>query len=238
MKTNKEIRQLWKQSVGNNPTARDMVYLCLLKAFHAKSNDKTAVLYGLLRKTFTPITNKNRLANGHAEFGVIRENLRYIDNVFANVAWKKSDSRLILAFGKTGFSDIFDTVEEAESFMIFVRDFYKSFDTETLKRYYCYVFLDIESVSPEQLIVQSAHVTMVVGKNMPDNLDPHNIFYQIVELPNGMTHDDLVKKYKNFKFHQFVEPDMGNRVVASAIEPILWCKRQPLRKFPLVKISA
>ena len=225
----KAYKKVWK-TLGNNITATDVVNYCLLKALSAKSEDKIGIAKVLLAKAFTPITNKNRLNNGETPYSTLKIHLY---NLGCRVAWKGGNNLTI--FGQP-VETFFETPDQFEAYKELVQALGK-FDCDKLYRYYCYIFVDVKSVTPEQAMVQAAHVTMVVGKTMEDKHDPHKIYFQIVELPDEMKMADLAAAHSKFKFHHFIEPDLGNKIVASAINPIPWHEREELKQYKLVEFK-
>ena len=59
-----DIRAAWKVHSKGQPDAADILLYCVLRAIRGRSNDKRAILTGLLNKCFTPITNPRKLAAG------------------------------------------------------------------------------------------------------------------------------------------------------------------------------
>lgn len=221
----KNFRELYKTLA--RPSATDMVNLCVLKALTAKSNsDRVVIARALLARAFTPITNKNKLANGCQPYDGLKTAIGWC-------RWNTTNPDLVLIFGaKATF--LFDTPNEFDDYVKLLNDL-KEVHTQDLHRHYCYVFVDMESVSPEQAMVQAAHATMVVGANMSKRYDPHKVYYQIVEKPEDLFEfSQICDKYK---VHHFVESDLGDRVIASATEPVLWANRRDLMNYKLVTFN-
>lgn len=73
----KNIRQQWKAHAASKQiTSRDIAALCIYRAL-VKNQGQEAAL-SRLQKSFTPVTNSVKLANGQAPNGSMRFALRYI----------------------------------------------------------------------------------------------------------------------------------------------------------------
>ena len=61
-----KINNIWKDiSSRRLATAEEHLILCLVKAALVKSNnDKTEIMFNLVKKSFTPVTNQNKIDNG------------------------------------------------------------------------------------------------------------------------------------------------------------------------------
>lgn len=225
----KNYKSAWK-SLSNNMTPIDVVNYCLLKAINAKHEDKLELSKIFLAQAFTPITNKTKLNNGATPYQSLKGAL-YSLKLYTN--WKGGNDMKI--FGQS-IEEFFETPDEFETYKGLVSALY-DYDHEKLNRQYCYIFVDTESVTPEQAMVQAAHATMVVGSVAEFAHNPHEIFFQIVDRPIGMSAVDLQKRHKKLRFHHFAEPDLGGKVIASAITPIPWWKREDLKQYPLVSFQ-
>jgi len=222
----KNYKTIWK-TLNNNMVAIDVVNYCIVKALSAKTEDKFELTKIFLSKAFTPIRNPNKLNSGAKPYQAL-EHALYILNKY--VTWKDGEKHVI--FGVPA-QDFFDTPEEFEKYRELVIALY-NYDVNKLDRHYCYIFVDTETVSPEYAMVQATHAAMVAGKNMAANLNPHEIYFQVVHRPSLVSAKDLETFHNKFEFHHFVEPDIGNKIIASAINPVPWYKREELKQYPLV----
>jgi hypothetical protein len=226
----KNYKTIWK-SLKNNVTAFDVVNYCLLKVLAAKNENKFELTKIFLSKAFTPIRNPKKLANGVKHPYQVLFNIA--DYLRRSVQWKDGLNHKI--FGLP-VDEIFDSPEEFEKYKEIILSLY-DYDLNKLDRHYCYIFVDTGSVTPEQAMVQAAHATMVVGKEMEDKHNPHEIYFQVVERPVNISAYELAKAHQQFDFHHFVEPDLGGIIVASAISPVPWYKREELKQYPLLSFS-
>lgn len=222
----KNYKEIWK-SLNNKMNTLDVVNYCIVKALAAKTEDKFELIKIFLSKAFTPIRNPNKLANGSNPYQSLKTALWSLK---CSVGWKTGEKHII--FGVPA-QDFFDTPEEFEKYRELILALY-DYDLNKLDRHYCYIFMDTETVSPEQAMVQASHATMVVGKDLEKYHNPHEIYFQIVHRPPNVTAKDLEKFHNKFKFHHFVEPDLGNKIIASAINPVPWYSREELKNYPLV----
>lgn len=225
----KNYKSIWK-SLNNSISAYDMVNYCIMKALAAKTEDKFGLTKIFLSKAFTPIRNPSKLANGAHPYQAVVEVLASLKR---SINWQNGEKHKIFGIPVT---EIFDTPEEFEKYKGLVLAL-STYDLNKLDRHYCYIFVDIESVSPEQAMVQAAHATMVVGQEMEAIHDPHEIYFQIVKRPANVSAYDLARKHTKFDFHHFIEPDLGNKIIASAINPVPWYKREELKQYSLLSFA-
>lgn len=225
----KNYKTIWK-SLGNNVSVYDVVNYCIIKALAAKTEDKFELTKIFLSKAFAPIRAERKLNNGATPYQALSRVLAYFKRT---VRWESGSKHKI--FGLLPEA-IFDTPEEFEKYKELVLAL-STLDLSKLDRHYCYIFVDNESVTSEQAMVQAAHATMLVGKELEDKHNPYEIFFQIVKRPINVTAYDLGRKHSKFDFHHFVEPDLGNKIIASAISPILWYKREELKQYPLLSFK-
>jgi hypothetical protein len=225
----KNYKTIWK-SLHNNVNATDVINYCIIKAMAAKTENKLELIKIFLSKAFTPIRNPVRLANGATPYQVIAINLYSLKR---SITWQYGAKHNI--FG-VNVQEFFDTMDELEMYKELVLAL-STLDLSKLDRHYCYIFVDNETVTPEQAMVQAAHATMVVGKELKAHHNPYEIFFQIVQRPNNVTAHELGLKHSKFDFHHFVEPDLGNKIIGSATTPIPWYKREELKQYPLLSFK-
>ena len=116
---------------------------------------------------------------------------------------------------------------------------------------YTYIFVR-QDLSPEQIAVQSAHVTMQMGyeyarKGEGTDLanihskgsDPRETYFILVGVRNQealLAVESILTKF-DISYERFIEPDIGDQVTAIATYPLNRENRGPLLAFNLLKIG-
>lgn len=99
---------------------------------------------------------------------------------------------------------------------------------------YCYIFVR-QDLSPEQQLVQAAHVTLVLGNKL--KRDCSDLYFTVIGIPQLI---DFVQVTKNLQKHgteyvSFYEPDQGSTLTAIATHPIPKDERGNLRDYKLLR---
>lgn len=104
-------------------------------------------------------------------------------------------------------------------------------------RKYVYFFTR-QDISPEQQIVQTAHVALKLGNSTLFKDDPDNTYFTVVGVRNLDGINAVIKILTNFgfEFEAFVEPDIGDQITSIATYPIPEDKRDVLMAFNLLKV--
>ena len=211
-------------------SANDVVVHCALKAFFAKSTNTTSkenIFRNQISKSFTPITNKIKLANGAKSYEVVDDSLKYL-------AWVTKPSIFGLNF-KNAIEHIFENDENKyNEFCIFLKSLAKA-KLSYKRRYYTYIFVDQENVEPIYQSVQASHVAMVIGQKMNSTLPSDKIYFQLCKKPVGVSIDHLGGYLidAGFDVEKFYEPDV-NRTIAIGTHPVPSYKRNKLEKYDLL----
>ena len=121
-------------------------------------------------------------------------------------------------------------------------------------KYYAYFFTR-QDISPEQQIVQTAHVALKLGAESQKaidvdagveyvphrgmDIDPDNTYFTVIGVRNleallGVY--EILTKF-DYRFEVFVEPDMNSEITAIGVYPIAEYNRGPLLAFNWLKIS-
>lgn len=238
----KNYKKVWKNYVkSNSATVKEHVIYWALKAFLAnESNEitKEDIFFSICRRAFTPITNKNKLANGCTPSMVIKNSLQVISWILMS----EPNQKKIIFFNlyrEDIINQIFDGKEKAfEDFKLFVESLKSSFKAEkVIKRYYSYIFVDQNGVEPIHQAVQAAHCAMKIGQKMNNVFDANNIYYQLCKAPvtNISEHIHLLNA-NGFTVETFFEPDI-NRTVAYGIHPVESNKRKFLKDYELLSFT-
>lgn len=218
----KNFNTIWKKFHDNKALeSYHFVQRALLIAVRSKRNDsKIDIVYGLLQKYFSPIVDVNKLINGKGQWSAVIE--------AANMA---RYSKTILGVAP---EDIFESADEEKMYDELLKEL-RSSKLDKLGRKYVYYFTSKEDLTPEQMAVQSAHVTLVTGHALgKTNIDPHGIYFQWI----GVETEKDLKKVAQSHSHErryFHEPDIGNKLTSIAFHPVLWNKRQEFLEYPLMK---
>jgi hypothetical protein len=159
MTTKQKTTLLWKK-LANEKKIKfyDVAAYALIKAIHAKSNDKLEVARALLYKSFTPITNDNKLINGAFAFQGLEWSLEQAN-------WSELVKELDEA-GKTVFESLWQALRKEQ----------------WLDTTYAYILVRTD-IPPVHQAVQAAHATMLMGQQVPSHL--HDAKYQSFCLLDG-----------------------------------------------------
>lgn len=159
MTTKQKTTLLWKKLANEKKIqSRDVAAYVLIKALYAKSNDKLEVAKALLYKSFTPITNSNKLANGSTTFGCL-------------------EYALNRAYWSTLMEELMP--EEKEQFLSLMGKLQKEEWSDTT---YAYILVRTDIPKVHQA-VQAAHATMLMGQQVPAS--KHDARYQSFCLLDG-----------------------------------------------------
>jgi hypothetical protein len=193
-----ELIAIWKQLANQRKIQNyDVAAYCIVKAIFAKSNEKYEVAKALLLKSFTPITNDNKLNNGHAEWGGLEQAL----------IWA-SRSKLYIELDKDS-QKIFASLQNS-----LVRE-------EWQDKTYAYILVR-QDLPKIQQVVQAAHVAMVLGQQVPKfEADARKQHFCILALDDNK---DLLKELaranrKKLPIARFFESDIG-QYTALAYHPM------------------
>jgi len=104
-----------------------------------------------------------------------------------------------------------------------------------MKRYS--YFFTRQDISPEQQLVQTAHVAMKLGAKLGSTENPDNTYFTCVGVRNlaGLEAVEKILQKFGFKYEKFFEPDLGQHT-AIAVHPIDEESRDVLLAFNLLSI--
>lgn len=102
---------------------------------------------------------------------------------------------------------------------------------------YCYIFVR-QDLTPEQQLVQSAHVALVLGNKLK-RTDVSQLYFTVIGIPQLIDFRDVIKTLHKHgtKFESFYEPDQGNTLTAIATHPIKKSERGILRDYKLLRFT-
>lgn len=105
-------------------------------------------------------------------------------------------------------------------------------------KYYSYFFTR-QDISPEQQLVQTAHVALKLGTKSAIAIDPDNTYFSVVGVRNlwALEAVQTILDHFNFKYEVFNEPDIKGEMTAIAVYPVMEIDRGPLLAFNLLKID-
>lgn len=98
-------------------------------------------------------------------------------------------------------------------------------------RHYTYIFVR-QDISPEQQLVQAAHVALVLGSKLkPEQVQ--NLYFTVIGIPNLKAFSPLMKQLGrlNIDFTTFYEDDLGDEMTALATWPIHHKNRGELMEY-------
>lgn len=214
-----EINNIWKNRhrLGIN-TARDAIHYCILRAVKAKGEDKIAIAKHFIYKSFKPITNVNKLANGFIPFQVfnVYPNYKFINKIFDLPAEEVLDEEELKTF------------KEILGYICYGRN---------LTRHYAYFFTR-QDISPEYQLVQTAHVALELGNQMKPEM-VKGLYFTVCGVA---TLDDLeqverVLDSMGLRYVTFREPDIGNQKTSIAVHPVPEHKKGLLKNYGLLKFN-
>jgi hypothetical protein len=101
-------------------------------------------------------------------------------------------------------------------------------------------FFTRQDISPEQQLVQTAHVALKLGVMIDEQkLNPDETYFAVIGVRNEdalIAVGEILEKFK-YPYEIFQEPDMKNQVTSIATYPINQDDRGPLLAFNLLKIQ-
>lgn len=121
-------------------------------------------------------------------------------------------------------------------------------------KYYSYFFTR-QDISPEQQLVQTAHVALKMGVNAPNsmnkdvdfevtipamyNINPDETYFTCIGVRNEAALYAVIQILEQFGYdHEiFREPDMENQITAIAVYPVSEFMKGPLEAFNLLKMK-
>jgi hypothetical protein len=214
----KDYKQSWKIiAEANNISAHHVVERAILKAMSAKTNaDRVKIAYSILMRAFSPITNPNKLSNGRRPF----------DTLEREVAAVKS---LGTRYGALNDPKFFDGDAENEAIYMAIVTELAELVKNPKAREYAYFIVDAD-LSPEQKVVQTAHVAQKFGAANP-TLNADSTHYVVLEASDFET---AVSRFPNAtKFEDF------GQVTAIVAGPIAWndARRSNFASYKLLKFA-
>jgi hypothetical protein len=101
---------------------------------------------------------------------------------------------------------------------------------------YVYVFVR-QDLSNEQQLVQSAHVTLVLGNKLKH--DVSQLYFTVIGVPQLVDFTKVMADLNahGTKYEAFYEPDQGNTLTAIATHPIPKDKRGKLKDYKLLRFN-
>jgi hypothetical protein len=102
---------------------------------------------------------------------------------------------------------------------------------------YVYIFVR-QDLSPEQQLVQAAHVTLVLGNKLK-RTDVSELYFSVIGIPQLSDFCQVMKDLKahGSKYEIFYEPDQGNTMTAIATHPIRKDARGILLNYKLLRFN-
>lgn len=198
----KDIKEIWRALAQNKQiTAKHMVEYAILRAIRSDRSDKLSSVRYFIRKSFTPITNTSKLANGRKPFDILaRWDVSYRNNNY--ILGQKAEDIL--------------TDEELKEFV----DLYKCVVPELVVKHYSYFFTR-QDISEEQQLVQTAHTALELG-NVLTKSEVNNLHFTCIGVPDLEALGDVERVLQKIraKYVIFKEPDINNEMTCIAVYPI------------------
>jgi hypothetical protein len=203
---NKNYKDYWRLVANRKEIKPEhAAHYCLLKALSAKSNNKVEIAQALLRRAFTPVTNKNELANGRFQYDTLGRTLRHCGSQHGFFGFDKS----IFLDDEEGVAAYDNLLNELQKL-----NFAKT------EPEYVFIFVR-QDISNEQQAVQAAHATYKAGAIFkPEN--PDETYFVLIGVPDeaGLHVVKEEVESKGFSTVVFNEPDLSNTDTALATEPM------------------
>ncbi len=226
----KNFDTYWKTLANSKKAKRNhVIQRAVLVAMASKSNvDKIDIVHSILLDAFTPITNKNKLANGRTRYDSIDG---YDGGGRGSAKFRNPSSKVL----DVAYSEILETDAEIDEFNALL----DAINVDSMDKYYTYVFVR-QDITPEQVVVQAAHATMVAGAEAYKNrsiLPPTStVNFVVVGVPTEaeLWNTAKILKGESISFETFRESDMNHQTTALATHPIRWDKRANLLDYPLL----
>jgi hypothetical protein len=205
MTKQKELRENWKTFFATRKAkSYDFATYAILRAMFVNSNeDKVIIARELLLKHFTPCNNKIKNDNGWHKYKAIE------------LAVADSISVILFSWVKVEL-----TTDEIFEFQRIQRKIYKELTQSTNfgKTLVAY-FITRQDISPEQQLVQTAHVASVLGETRCSSMDKTTFVVigceSLTELKQWLTKLDKL----NYHVVTFNEPDLNNELTSIAVLP-------------------
>ena len=240
----KEFKSLYKKIANaKQNTATHALQLAILKAIKAKSNgEKKDIAAAILYKSFTPITNETKLANGAKAYEAVKATAGYL--YFSSSDWARREDgtsyrkfRDKVKIFDVPFNEIFENEFEIQLYFEILEGLLK--DPDQIARHYTYIFVRQDLLSPEQVAVQAAHATFVAGAKLDYRMNPAEVYFTLVGVNGPVDWKNLVLNLNDHgtKYSKFVEPDLGFVNTAIATQPIHSAARGALRNYELLTFN-
>lgn len=120
------------------------------------------------------------------------------------------------------------------------------------EKYYCYFFTR-QDISPEQQLVQTAHVALKLGVKAKENvvpnapcvphqkiIDPDETYFTCIGVRDLAALNAVKEILQHFcyNYESFYEPDLNEELTSIALYPIKESDRGPLLAFNLLKMAS
>ena len=203
-----DYTQAWKDQANSKTlTSYDMFNLCLMKAIKSKSNtNKVKLAWAILQKTFSPVTNSMKLANGHDRWAAIARAAYY-------AKYAKQENWLLSHLNEYEFG----------VFKELAADIHMSIWTNDVpEKQYSFFFVR-QDISPEYQLVQNSHVALKLGVEMAkEEVESDDLYFACIGTENL---DSLMEIYtdllnRGIRTVPFYEPDLRNELTAIGTFPI------------------
>lgn len=203
----KDYKQAWKNQ-AKALTAQHMFSLCLMKAIKSKSNtNKLSLAWAILQKSFSPVTNTNKLKNGHDRWQAIRHAAWHAKY------WSSEKHWLLSHLDENEFKAFKELADEV------LTSIYKKTVPE---KQYAFFFVR-QDMSPEYQLIQNSHVALKLGVELAkENINSDDLYFACIGTENLDSLMEIYTDLLNRGVHvvPFYEPDLRNELTAIATFPI------------------
>lgn len=232
-----DFRTAWKELAHNKAIqAHHMIQLCVVRALKAKSPNKKEIAIAFIKEAFTP----KRYASGRIPYDIVGWNIAsakiYREVRIYNTAKKKFEAKDSFILFNRDSNEIL-TKDEIEEFDNLLKEINVKVIRQSIKNY---VFTFVrQDMTPEQQLVQAAHVNLKLGQNLPKGHNPDKLYFTVIGIPNGEELASVIEwlAIKGHIFETFEEPDMKDdyKITAVAMFPIFEYAKGHLKHFKTLR---
>lgn len=164
-KMHEKINDIWKALANFKvATVEDTLVLCIVKAALAKSNnDKAEIMFNQIKKSFTPVSNTNKLLNGWHEWKAVS----LVANTLSPTRLRKSP--LTVNLNPIEFDIVVELAIKLREQFNFFGNYDSSNKDSPLYDPTQVFFVVNKELEPIQQLIQVAHVASIIGQSEQNN---------------------------------------------------------------------
>lgn len=228
----KDFNKVWKDLAHKKQNTRvNHLIFCILKAINSKTNkDKTKIALAMIREAFTPASNENKLNNGWHRYKAVELAREYLYE--SPEHFQKLMGCLESEWESEMFYSVLGNLQTQEV-VINRTECLSTYSVENLEAPYSYIFVN-EYLWPEDQLVQSAHVAIELGYNLPKELVDDLHLVVIATPPEEFNAVIKSCSENGIKFSTFGERKFGKDFTALATHPLKGRKREIFKGYSVL----